>query len=109
MLKMRFSVATFAMSALLTSSILGAADHEITQKDRAFSQSELTIKQGDSITFKNTDDVTHNVFSMTEGMEFDLRRQAPGGSSTVPFPKEGVAEVRCSIHPKMKLIVTVKK
>jgi plastocyanin len=42
-------------------------------------------------------------------MEFDLRRQAPGATSTVPFPKEGTAEVRCSIHPKMKLIVTVKK
>ena len=36
-------------------------------------------------------------------------RQAPGGSSKVPFDKEGVAEVRCSIHPKMKLIITVKK
>src|SRR3569623_871806 len=89
----------------LLSEALYAADHDVIQKDRTFSQTEITIKQGDSITFKNTDDVTHNVFSMTTGMEFDLRRQAPGASSTVPFPKEGTAEVRCSIHPKMKLIV----
>ena len=40
-------------------------------------------------------------------VEFDLRRQAPGSSSTVPFAKAGQGEVRCSIHPKMKLIVTV--
>jgi plastocyanin len=86
-----------------------AADHEVIQKDRAFSQVDITVKPGDTITFKNTDDITHNVFSMTPGMEFDLRRQAPGATSTVPFPKEGTAEVRCSIHPKMKLIVTVKK
>ena len=90
-------------------SLAFAADHEIVQKDRAFSQTEITIKVGDRIIFQNADSVTHNVFSITPGMEFDLRRQAPGASSAVPFDKEGVAEVRCSIHPKMKLIVTVKK
>jgi plastocyanin len=42
-------------------------------------------------------------------MSFDLKRQAPGASSTVPFVKEGTAEVQCSIHPKMKLIVHVTK
>jgi plastocyanin len=86
-----------------------AAEHLIVQKDRAFSQSEITIKTGESIVFKNADEVTHNVFSVSPGMEFDIRRQAPGASSTVVFSKEGVAEVRCSIHPKMKLLVTVHK
>ena len=97
------------IAAFAVAGALNAADHTIIQKDRAFSQSEITIKPGDTITFKNTDDITHNVFSMTAGMEFDLRRQAPGASSTVPFAKEGTAEVRCSIHPRMKLIVNVKK
>src|SRR5262245_24578283 len=86
-----------------------AAEIEIVQHDRNFSKTEITIKPGDKVIFKNNDDVTHNVFSVTQGMEFDIRRQAPGASSTVPFDREGVAEVRCSIHPKMKLIVTVKK
>jgi plastocyanin len=93
----------------LGGSLLLGEDHEVIQKDRSFSQTEIAVKPGDKIVFKNADDVTHNVFSMTPGMEFDLRRQAPGASSTVPFDKEGVAEVRCSIHPKMKLMVTVKK
>jgi plastocyanin len=102
-LKFCFAVAIWGCS------IAAAADHEIVQKDRSFSETEITIKPGDTVTFKNADEVTHNVFSMTPGMEFDLRRQAPGASSTVPFNKEGVSEVRCSIHPKMKLMVTVKK
>lgn len=89
--------------------LLSAEDHKVEQKDRAFSQTDIVIRPGDTISFKNSDTVTHNVFSMSQGMEFDIRRQAPGGSSTVPFAKEGVAEVRCSIHPKMKLMVTVKK
>src|SRR5580658_72517 len=106
------------MKSLLKSMLAGAAnilmptiaeDHLITQKDRAFSEAEISIKRGDSIVFKNADEVTHNVFSVSPGMEFDIRRQAPGGSSKIVFSKEGVAEVRCSIHPKMKLIVTVEK
>ena len=86
-----------------------AAEHTVIQKDRSFSQTTIMIHLGDSIVFKNSDDITHNVFSVSQGMEFDIRRQTPGSSSTVPFDKEGVAEVRCAIHPKMKLIVTVKK
>lgn len=86
-----------------------AEDVTITQKDRAFSKTEVTIKRGDSIVFKNSDEVSHNVFSVSSGMEFDIRRQAPGASSKISFDTTGVAEVRCSIHPKMKLIVTVKK
>jgi plastocyanin len=102
-------VRTIAGAAALIVMPMLAGEHVIVQKDRAFSQTEMSIKVGDSIVFKNADAVTHNVFSVSKGMEFDIRRQAPGGSSTVIFAKEGVAEVRCSIHPKMKLLVTVTK
>jgi len=85
-----------------------AADHVVNQKDKIFSHSEITIKPGDTVTFKNGDEVSHNVYSSTPGMEFEIRRQAPGASSTVPFPKAGKVDVQCSIHPKMKLTVHVK-
>jgi plastocyanin len=102
-------VSTALITGLFATVPLEAADHKIDQKDRSFSQTEVTVKPGDTVTFHNSDDVTHNVFSMTTGMEFEIRRQTPGASSTVPFPKEGTSEVRCSIHPKMKLIVHVAK
>jgi plastocyanin len=102
----RFRLLILGLAALVVLPAL-AEEHLITQQDRAFSQREISIKVGESIVFKNDDQVTHNVFSVSPGMEFDIRRQAPGNSSTVAFKKPGVAEVRCSIHPKMKLIVTV--
>jgi plastocyanin len=105
--KMFSTVSTIALAALSVLPLL-AADHEITQQDRHFSQTEITIKVGDTISFKNDDEVTHNVFSTTPGMEFDLHRQAPGASSTIPFGKVGDSEVDCSIHPRMKLMVHVK-
>jgi plastocyanin len=104
-----FSTLSAIALAVLTVLPLLAADHEITQQDRHFSQTEITIKAGDTISFKNDDEVTHNVFSMTPGMEFDLHRQAPGATSMIPFAKVGDGEVDCSIHPRMKLMVHVTK
>jgi plastocyanin len=96
--------------AVLSSGLFApASDHEIDQVDKAFSKAEITIRPGDRITFKNDDEVTHNVYSLTPGMAFDLHRQAPGASSSITFDKEGTAVIQCSIHPKMKLIVHVQR
>jgi plastocyanin len=102
---MLLSLSLLALAALP----LTASDHQVVQTDRTFSQQEISIKAGDQIVFKNDDEVTHNVYSVTPGMAFDLKRQAPGASSSVPFPTVGTVEVECSIHPKMKLIVHVTK
>lgn len=85
------------------------ADHVVGQSNKAFSQSEITIKPGEKIVFKNDDTVVHNVFSSTKGFEFNLKTQAPGVTSSIPFASEGTAVVQCAIHPKMKLVVNVKK
>jgi plastocyanin len=105
MLKIMFSI-------LITAGLVlsgPATDHEIDQTDKTFSRTEITIEPGDKLTFKNNDEVTHNVYSVTPGMSFDLHRQAPGASSTITFDKEGTAVIQCSIHPKMKLIVHVQR
>ena len=102
-------LALLPLLGLITGEPLAAADHTIEQKDRKFSQSQIEIHVGDKLVFTNLDEVTHNVYSATPGLEFEIKRQAPGGSSSVPFTKEGTVEVRCSIHPSMKLTVKVQK
>jgi plastocyanin len=41
-------------------------------------------------------------------MSFDSDEQPPGQNVSVTFPASGIFEVRCHIHPKMSLIVTVR-
>ncbi len=82
---------------------------KVTQKDREFSATEITIKPGEKVVFQNDDEVTHNVFSTSKANAFTIKVQKPGESSIVDFTEEGTTEVRCAIHPKMKLTVTVKK
>ncbi len=66
----------------------------------------VKIKVGDSVTFTNVDNVTHNVYAV-DG-EFDLKTQTIGKSDTVKFDKPGKVQVRCGIHPKMKLTIDVE-
>jgi len=86
-----------------------ADDHVIQQQDREFSAKEVTIKPGDKLVFTNCDSVTHNVFSTSDANPFTIKVQKPGEATSVQFKEEGVTEVRCAIHPKMKITVHVKK
>jgi plastocyanin len=101
----------FAVAALvaLTAPRAGAAEVTVGQKGKAFSKTEVTIKVGDTIVFENDDDVTHNVFCKAEGCQFNTKGQAPAAKFSQKFEKEGTFEVRCAIHPKMKLTVHVTK
>ena len=99
----------FALALFLLAARAEAADHVVVQKNKSFSPAEITIKPGDNVVFKNEDDVVHNVFSITKGVEFNLNIQTPEQSSSYTFPNEGKVEVRCVMHPTMKLVVNVRK
>jgi plastocyanin len=101
------------MAALITiAALLGAADAyaegvTVYQEDKKFSDAEVTIKSGQSVVFANKDPITHNVYSKTPGMSFDLKTQKPGESSEVKFDHAGESEVQCAIHPQMKMKIKV--
>ena len=92
---------------LLVSAGAFAADeaHTVVQKGRAFRPAEVSINRGESLTFTNNDDFIHQIYLTGQ---FDSDEQAPGENLTKSFSQAGTFEVRCHIHPKMKLIVHVK-
>jgi plastocyanin len=108
---LRVVTPSIALCATLVLASAGgvAADHEVVQKDKAFSVGSLTIKAGDSVSFKNLDPFVHNVFSLTEPQPFDLGTTAQGQSSSISFEHPGTFEVECAIHPEMKITVKVTK
>ena len=98
----------FAVSALLTSVCSYAAEVEVGQKNKEFTQSSVTISVGDSVKFTNNDDFFHNVFSLSDAKFFDLGSYPKGESKSVTFDQAGTVEVECAIHPNMKMVVEVK-
>ena len=97
-----------AVAALLISAATAQAEiYTVMQSGKKFDQKSITVKVGDEITFVNRDRVAHNVYSRTKGNQFDLKVQKPGASNTVAFDRVGTVRVRCAVHPKMKLSVSV--
>lgn len=80
---------------------------EIRQAGKKFSERRVTVKVGESLACVNDDETTHNVYSNSDGNQFDLGAQAPGTTAMHIFDHVGKAKVRCAIHPKMKIDVTV--
>ena len=70
---------------------------------KKYSFDELKIKAGDNVEFVNSDSVKHNVY-LEETFNFV---QPPGSKDKHQFKKSGSYDVRCAIHPKMKIKVTV--
>lgn len=79
---------------------------EVRQRGQRFLPGEVTVKVGHEVTFINDDDVAHSVFSKAAGFELPVQR--PGDRAPVRFDTPGTWEVRCAIHPAMKLRVRVK-
>ncbi len=99
-------------AALFASLALSAAapraeDIEISQQNRRFDPTELEIKRGQRVRVLNDDRFIHHVFFETADAEFDSGDQRPGQSIVLEFPDIGAYEVRCAIHPKMRLKVDV--
>lgn len=101
-------IAITAVVAVATHSAMASKSVTVNQQDKKFSAGELTISKGDTVVFKNDDPFTHNVYSHSPGIGFELKVQKPGESSEVVFAREGSGEVKCAIHPQMKLKLTVK-
>jgi plastocyanin len=102
---------TCLLSLIVFTGIASSARAEnitIFQEGKKFSEAEVTIKAGDTVTFTNKDPITHNVFSSTPELAFDLKTQKAGQSSEIKFDHAGAAAVQCAIHPQMKMTVKVQ-
>ena len=87
-----------------------AADKEITpsdslavmdQIDRQFAPHILTIEKGRKVTFPNSDNVRHNVYSFSSPKPFEIRMFNGSDSSPVEFDKAGIVVLGCNIHDSM--------
>ena len=82
-------------------------EYRLTQKDKQFEPHLLVVPQGSEVQFPNKDPFFHNVFSLHEGVRFDLGLYESGTSKKVRFSKPGVSFIFCNIHPEMSAVIMV--
>ena len=78
---------------------------QLVQKNKSFQPSLLVIPVGGKVEFPNHDPFFHNVFSLFEGVRFDLGLYESGTTRFVQFDKPGVSFIFCNIHAQMSAVV----
>jgi cytochrome c peroxidase len=79
----------------------------VSERDRRFAPTAVSIGIGQALTVVNEDTRTHNVRIDDPRLTFSSDAQEPGGKVVLAFSQEGTFTAICGIHPDMRLEVTV--
>ena len=105
----RFPAAAVAALVLAGNACLGADTVvAVSQRDRAFATASVLVPLGGILRLENDDEFVHQIYINAPTMTYESDEQEPGKTVDVHFDKPGTFEVRCHIHPRMLLQVTVK-
>jgi plastocyanin len=80
---------------------------EVKQVNKRFIPELIAVTAGGTVSFPNGDPFLHNVFSPTSNRTFDLGSYKKGDTRTRTFPKPGVVDIFCNIHPEMSATLIV--
>lgn len=71
------------------------------QIDESFVPRVLVIQKGQSVTFPNSDDIRHHVYSFSEPKSFELKLYNGNEIPPIEFDKSGIVVLGCNIHDSM--------
>src|SRR5688572_19256697 len=77
------------------------------QKNRMFVPHVLAVQTGTAVSFPNSDNVRHQVYSFSPAKKFQLPLYAGTPATPVVFDKPGVVAIGCNIHDQMSAYVVV--
>src|ERR1700760_147417 len=96
-----------AVAAALCSPMSAAycAETMVTIDNFTFTPAQLTVKVGDTVTWKNHDDIPHTVVSAGK---FRSKTMDTDDSFSFTFTAAGDYKYFCSLHPHMTGMITVE-
>jgi plastocyanin len=80
----------------------GATVHTVTIDGFGFHPPSTTVKQGDTVEWRNADPVPHTATATAKDAGFDSKDIAAGGSYRFIAKKKGRFAYICTLHPVMK-------
>ncbi|WP_458094571.1 cupredoxin domain-containing protein [Roseomonas sp. WA12] len=99
-----------AVAGLLLAALPAAATALVTvvQRDRNFSVPQVSITPGTVVRFTNEDDYPHQISVQGPGIAYDSDLIEAERFTELAFPGAGLFEVRCGVHPRMRMSVKVR-
>jgi plastocyanin len=80
---------------------------QVQQLDRRFMPDLVVVPVGSTVSFPNMDPIFHNIYSLSKAKSFDLGSYDKGETRKVVFPKPGIVDVYCHLHPNMAATIIV--
>ncbi|MBD1582100.1 methylamine utilization protein [Pseudoalteromonas sp. S16_S37] len=71
------------------------------QVQKRFAPKLLTIVKGQQVSFPNSDDIRHHVYSFSPAKPFELKLYAGTPKAPITFEQPGVVVLGCNIHDSM--------
>jgi plastocyanin len=94
-----------AIALVATSAAMAASTHEVKIEGMQFSPATITVKRGETVTWRNNDVVPHTA---TAAGRFDSGAIPPGKTFSKKMARAGVYDYVCIYHPGMKGRIEVK-
>ena len=79
------------------------------QLNKKFVPRVLTIKQGQQVSFPNSDDIRHHVYSFSATKPFEIKLFKGLVTEPIVFDKAGIVVLGCNIHDEMIGYIYVAK
>ena len=80
---------------------------QVQQLDRRFMPDLVVVPVGSTVSFPNMDPIFHNIYSLSKPKSFDLGSYDKGETRKVTFPKPGIVDIYCHLHPNMEAVVVI--
>lgn len=71
------------------------------QRDKAFDPHVLVVQQGTQVSFPNSDNIRHHVYSFSRPKKFEIKLYSGEPSKPILFDNPGVVVLGCNIHDSM--------
>lgn len=99
--------AAVPFGAILARADSHVTNHVVVIKNMRFSPADLTIKAGDTVTWRNEDDTAHSAWDLND--VFDTGLLLPGQSAALTFSAAGTFSYRCRPHRSMRGTITITR
>lgn len=77
------------------------------QVEQLFNPFVLTVPVGSQVSFPNSDNIRHQVYSFSAAKPFELPLYSNQQAPTLEFPQAGVVVLGCNIHDHMRAYIYV--
>lgn len=77
------------------------------QVNKQFEPHVLIVPQSSLVSFPNSDDTRHHVYSFSDAKTFELRLYHGNEAQPVLFDKTGLVKIGCNIHDNMRAYIVV--